>query len=298
MKRKIIRMADSTSLISLPKKWIDLNSINKGEEIEIREIGNNLMIKGKQSPISTLIDLNNITDKDLIWRYIVTAYRKGIDNISVKYNNEETLEEIQKFIGDLIGYAIVKQEEDNLTIKDLIQADNNNLDETLKKVLSLLIEVSKTSYNGIIKCDKDSLKTIDHADYNINRFTNLFLRILNRQGHLRFENTSSYYNTINLIEEIGDEYRRLAGIYDGKKVNPEIMVFFKSVNYLLQDYEELFYNFDLNKFKNFHDVSNRIMKLLININEKNLNEARIIGSLSTIFHLTKSLGEESIIINL
>jgi phosphate uptake regulator len=298
MKRKIIRMADSTSLISLPKKWIDLNNINKGEEIEIQEIGNNLMIKGKQSSISTAIDLNNITDKDLIWRYIVTAYRKGIDTISVNYNKEETLKEIQKFIGDLIGYAIVKQEDNNLIIKDLIQADNNHLDETLKKVLSLLIEVANTSYKSINKCDKDSLKTIDHADYNINRFTNLFLRILNRQGHLRFENTSSYYNTINLIEEIGDEYRRLAGIYDGKKVCPEIMVFFKSVNYLLQDYEELFYNFDLNKFKNFHDVSNRIMRLLVNLNEKNLNEARIIGSLSTIFHLTKSLGEESIIINL
>ena len=298
MKRKIIRMAGSTSLISLPKKWIDINSINKGEEIEVREIGNNLIIKGKQSPVSTLIDLNNTTDKDLIWRYIVTAYRKGIDNISVNYNNEETLEEIQNFIGDLIGYAIVKQDDNNLLIIDLIQADNNHLDETLNKVLSLLIEVAHTSYNGINKCDKDSLKTIDHADYNINRFTNLFLRILNREGHLRFENTSSYYNTINLIEEIGDEYRRLAGIYDGKKVSADIMIFFKSVNYLLQDYEELFYNFDLNKFKNFHDVSNRIMKLLINLNEKNLNEARIIGSLSTIFHLTKSLGEESIIINL
>jgi phosphate uptake regulator len=298
MKRKIIRMADSTSLISLPKKWIDLNSINKGEEIEIQEIGNNLMIRGKQSLISTAIDLKNIIDKDLIWRYIVTAYRKGIDTISVEYNKEETLKEVQKFIGDLIGYAIVKQEDNNLIIKDLIQADNNHLDETLKKVLSLLIEVANTSYKSINKCDKDSLKTIDHADYNINRFTNLFLRILNRQGHLKFENTSSYYNTISLIEEIGDEYRRLADIYDGKKVSPEIMVFFKSVNYLLQDYEELFYNFDLNKFKNFHDVSNRIMRLLINLNEKNLNEARIIGSLSTIFHLTKSLGEESIIINL
>lgn len=70
MKRKVIRMGDSTSLISLPKNWINLNSINKGDEIEIKEIGNNLLIKGKQSQLPKTINLNNITDKDLIWRYI------------------------------------------------------------------------------------------------------------------------------------------------------------------------------------------------------------------------------------
>ncbi|MEK6974341.1 MAG: hypothetical protein AABW41_03860 [Nanoarchaeota archaeon] len=298
MKRKVIRMGDSTSLISLPKNWINLNSINKGDEIEIKEIGNNLLIKGKQSQLPKTINLNNITDKDLIWRYIVTSYRKGLDDLTVIYNNEGTLEEIQSFIGDLIGYSIVKEEPTTILIKDLIQADNNNLDETLKKVLSLLIEVGNSLYNGLSKSNKGLIKKIEHADYNINRFTNLFLRVLNREGHLKYESTSAYYKIINLIEEIGDEYRRLAQIYDGKKVSPEIIVLFKSVNYLLQDYQDLLYNFEQQKFKNFHDICNRIMKLVISTDIKTLNEARILGSLSTIFHLTKSLSEESVIVNL
>lgn len=291
-------MAGSTSLISLPKSWVEINSINKGDEIELKELGNNLFIKGKQSQLQSIIDLKNITDKDLVWRYIVTAYRKGIDNLTVFYNKEETLECIQNFIGDLIGYAIVKQDNESIIIKDLIQADNNNLDETLKKVLSLLKEMSNTVYNGINKTDKNLLKTIEHADYNVNRFTNLFLRVLNREGHLKFTSTNSYYKIIGLIEEIGDEYRRLAQIYDEKKVNTEVLVLFKSVNYLLQDFEDLCYNFNPDKYKNFHEVSNRIMKMFMSINSKSLNETRVLGSLATIFHLTKSLGEESVIVNL
>lgn len=291
-------MADSTSMISLPKKWIEINSIHKGDEIELKEFGNNLLIKGYQNPLANVINMKGIDDKDLIWRYIVTSYRKGADNITIIYNNESTLSEIQKFIGDLIGYAIVKQEKESILIKDLIQADNNNLDETLKKVLSLLIEMSNTVYNAINKSDKDSLKAIEHADYNVNRFTNLFLRILNREGHSDFEDTNSYYKIISIVEEIGDEYRRLSQLYDGKKTGADILIIFKSVNYLLNDYEELLYNYDQLKFKNFHDVSNRILKLLMNSNPKTQNETRIIGSLSTIFHLTKSLSEESMVINL
>lgn len=298
MKRKVIRMADSTSLISLPKNWVHLNSISKGDELEIKELGNNLLIKGKLGNKISTIDLNDIIDKNLIWRYMVTSYRRGVDELTVLFNNEITLKEIQDFIGDLIGYAIVKQDNSTIIIKDIIQSDNSKLDETLRKVLSLLIDMSSSIYNGISKSKKENLRGISHSDYNINRFTNLFLRIINREGHLNFENTNSYYKIISVIEEIGDEYRRLAVLYDGNVVSDEILMAFKSINNLLESYQYLLFDFENKKLKDFYTESNRIKKLLTSVKIKNVNETRILSSLSTIFHLTKSLSEESLLISL
>ena len=291
-------MADSTSLISLPKNWVHLNSVNKGDELEIIDLGNKLLIKGKLSNKSTVINLNDTTDKDLIWRYIVTVYRKGNDNITVIYNNETTLKEIQNFIADLIGFAIVKEEKNSITIKDLIQSDNSNLDETLRKILSLLIDMSNTIYTAINKSKKDALKSIEHADYNVNRFTNLFLRIINIHGHLNHYSTNSFYKITSIIEEIGDEYRRLAFLYDGKKIGNDTLIAFNSVNKLIVDYSELLFNFSFERLKEFHEASNNAKNLLTNVKTVSINESRVLGSLSTILHLTKSLSEESILMNL
>ncbi len=44
MKRKIIQIADSTQLVSLPRKWCKRLNLRKGDEIDIQEKVNPLIV--------------------------------------------------------------------------------------------------------------------------------------------------------------------------------------------------------------------------------------------------------------
>ena len=49
MKRKVIQIADSTQLVSLPRKWTIKNGIKKGDELEIVEKGPKLIVHASGS---------------------------------------------------------------------------------------------------------------------------------------------------------------------------------------------------------------------------------------------------------
>ena len=44
MKRKVIQIADSTQLISLPRKWALKYGIKKGDELDVEEQGSNVLV--------------------------------------------------------------------------------------------------------------------------------------------------------------------------------------------------------------------------------------------------------------
>ena len=56
MKRKVIQIANSTQLISLPREWAKKYNIKKGDELEIEAKGNKLEICCEKD-----IELENIS---------------------------------------------------------------------------------------------------------------------------------------------------------------------------------------------------------------------------------------------
>ena len=44
MKRKLVKQGTTTLMISLPSKWLKNNALNKGDEIEISDDQNGLII--------------------------------------------------------------------------------------------------------------------------------------------------------------------------------------------------------------------------------------------------------------
>ena len=66
MRRKVIQIANSTQLISLPRKWSLQFNIKKGDELEVEEQGSKLSIAAKEQAtnLSTVeVNVDNL-DKD------------------------------------------------------------------------------------------------------------------------------------------------------------------------------------------------------------------------------------------
>lgn len=60
--RKVIQIAGSTQLVSLPRAWAKKNNIIKGQEIEVQEDGDKIIITASSEPVveTAELDINGL----------------------------------------------------------------------------------------------------------------------------------------------------------------------------------------------------------------------------------------------
>ena len=296
IKRKIMQMSNSSFITTLPKDWADSNGLIKGEYLEFENSGNDLIIKGKKDENIVKLDFSDV-DYDLIWRHLVCVYRKGASKVIIKYGSKKNLQSILDLVRNLMGWGVVEQNKDKVIIKDLVPVENTDFDDVFKKVFLLVLNVSEETLEGLVKEDKNILDNICHLDRNINEFSNLCLRILNLKG-LSYNRTNSLYKIISVLEEIADEYRKLAVFHTSGKLSPSLVDIFKRINNLLRFYYETFYDFDNKKFRRFYADAGVLLKDMKEFKKGNIMETRTFATLFTILHLIKSLSEENLVMKL
>ncbi|MAG52548.1 MAG: hypothetical protein CMH62_01145 [Nanoarchaeota archaeon] len=280
--------------------WALTNNVKSGELIALEDHKDSLIINLDREANSKLeIDVSNLA-QDLMWRYLVTSYRKGTTKVIIKFKDEKELTIIQDLVKDLLGMVIVEQNENTLVMTDMF-INNNDIDASLKKIFKLLIHLSQTCHKAIKDQDHLSLKNIPYQDFNINKFTNLSIRLLNINGYEDRDKAYSIYKIISLLEEMGDEYRRLSQVYVrlGGKVNKKTLDCFEGINGLLEQFHCLYYDFDKKDLKKFYENAQNTLKLLKESYEKgNGVDSQILSSLDTILHLIKNLCEENMVVKL
>src|SRR3989338_5785197 len=100
MKRRVIKQGNNTLTITLPRKWAEKHGIKAGEEIEVEEKSETLLISssnGKQIATKE-IDLSDFGP--LIPRVIYALYKKGYDKIHLQFSDKSALPLIQSAMGN------------------------------------------------------------------------------------------------------------------------------------------------------------------------------------------------------
>ena len=83
IKRRVIQIANSTQLISLPRKWSLKYGVKKGDELEIEENGSKLTVSTEKVFQVEKIELS-IDDLDpMILRSVTALYKRGVDEIKI-----------------------------------------------------------------------------------------------------------------------------------------------------------------------------------------------------------------------
>ena len=87
MRRKVIFLAGKTGVISLPTKWLKSYDIKKGDELELTEILDGILISKPQAhpEKKTEINIDGINDR-LLFRYLNSFYKQGFTEIKVIYS--------------------------------------------------------------------------------------------------------------------------------------------------------------------------------------------------------------------
>src|SRR3989344_7038203 len=87
MKRKVIQIAGSTQLISLPRQWAQKYGVKKGDELDVEEEGSKIIVRTENEvPYNEIeIDVTNL-DKSSIMHSIRGLYRCGYNTLKITFN--------------------------------------------------------------------------------------------------------------------------------------------------------------------------------------------------------------------
>jgi len=273
MKRKIIQIANSTQLISLPRKWALKHGINKGDELEVQEQGYGLLIttdKIEQAPSKTELDITGMG----VWakRVIGALYRSGYDEITIKFSNTEELAHIQNILRDgCIGFEMIEQGKKHVVVKKVSSALDDEFEPIFKRCLMFLMSMSKESLDAVISKDKDALANVVMMDKNINKFTDFCGRILNKS---RMEKAIPLYHILEEVETIADEYKEICKLCVENKVELKkpVITAYKKVNAFLEQLYDFIYKFELGKLKDRYKLSQEVLAEIQDLIRKSKDE--------------------------
>ncbi len=290
IKRKVIQIANSTQLISLPRKWSLKYNIQKGDELDVEADGDKIIVRTETIPTinEITVDVSGLTPM-LADRFIARAYQKGYDMITVKYDEPELAIAIQNKVTELLGFEIMEHTKDSILIKSIAHKIDMDFDTTLRRAFLIALDMADTCLDAFSKGDKKSLENLHYKDFDMNKFCYFCLRSINKGFHGGFGTYMLYY-LVESLEDVGDEYKALAkhlSKINTKKKN--LIKLISKVNELTRIGYEFYYKPEKSKAVRCITLYNEVKEEIKNsLATKDINEAAALISLDllsrTVYH--------------
>ena len=88
MKRKLVKQGAATLMVSLPSKWAKQNKLGKGDEVDVFQRDNALMLTPESVSSKREVEIEIGSETESSVRTIITnTYRMGYDRIKVYFNS-------------------------------------------------------------------------------------------------------------------------------------------------------------------------------------------------------------------
>ena len=291
MKRKVIQLAGKTLVVSLPNRWARLHGIEKGDELELEEDEEKILIKtlrAVDTPRKVKLDLSK-TNKDIVRSIVAILHKEGYDEIDINYGTHDRFEIIRDTVnGMLIGYEIIDQTRNRVLIKNLIMKDHTDLDSLIQRNFNIGVSMATELMQAIETNDQDKLKEIENMEETNNKLTNISQRILNQQEYKSIQKCFLYTALWN-YENICDDLKRICkrlGTMKTISITKRTMEIFRMTATNIDMIRKVYYNYSYDLLEEFctkcqdtlksiedSKTDQEITNILYNINRtlKNLN---------------------------
>jgi phosphate uptake regulator len=155
--RKLQRTGGGTYILSLPKKWIEKYSLEKGDSFALFEQENGLFItpkfeEKKEKQMETTAD-------EFVSRKIMTSYTYGYTSVKIVGTLTNDIRfSIRDTVDKLLGYEIIDEKEKTILIQDLLNPSELPTTKALKREYFLVSSMHKDLTMAI------ATKTFELAD--------------------------------------------------------------------------------------------------------------------------------------
>ncbi len=259
MKRKVISLARSTNVVSLPQKWCEENKIKKGDEINLDENLNSIVISPLNVELYSYVDVTNMDP--MIKRILGAFYKSGFDKLKIKFSTKDELKVVEEVIREeFIGFEIVSSSTTELIAKSISDLDIKDFNSMLRRLMLIIVSMLEDILVNIN--NKSELKSIALRDKEVNKIADFCRRIINKNSLIsiadQYKRTPPLYYIVEQLEKVSDEVRDLAlseNIADFSDLIKEVKTYYSS-------FYDLFYRFEMEKIAHFGSERYRIRDLI------------------------------------
>lgn len=202
--RKLIAHGPSSLTLALPHKWVKKYNLHKGDTVNVQEDDQGLRIS--ITPFETKRNITiNLSNHDFPATGVIltTLYRRGYDEIYVRFKTSEEYQNISTVVRSLLGAAIIENKKNTCVIRTLQSNLEQDFSTLFKRVFWMLLQQLEDL--GEALGSPETLKTFYRRDADLNSIINLSLRMINK-GYVtdHYEELHLYYALL-ILEECGDD---------------------------------------------------------------------------------------------
>ncbi|MBI2144084.1 phosphate uptake regulator PhoU [Candidatus Woesearchaeota archaeon] len=279
MKRKVIQIAGSTQLISLPRKWAQAHNVQKGAELDVQEDGDKVVIHVNNAPTVEKAEINISDLADMTPRAIRSLYKRGVDELKVTFNEPAMAAVVQEAISkEAVGFEVLEQGQ-NYCIVKYVSGVIEEFDSLLRRIFLLLVNMAEDAVSAFKEGNYAHLKNVAFLEEANNRFTVICRRALNKKNSaFNFNKLGPIYYIVEELEHIADQFKYICHHFANLnsanvKLNKEVVDLFASSSRMVRSYYEIFYKFDARKVVALKNDRNKIIDRAHDLFKKKLTYA-------------------------
>ena len=262
MKRHIIKQGTSTLTISLPSSWVKSLNLEGGDEVEVTEVNQNLIISTNQRIHlkRAILDISEFPEK-IIRRYFTALYMSGYDEIVIRFSEPKQLKLLQEITDDHIGFTIIEQTSRHCVAKEIAKPQPDDFEKLMRRLFHMITTAGNDLLTAVEKNDYEMMLMIREADESVNKISGYCIRLLNKFGHPSKQNILSLDDLVRNLERLGDSYKHIAkAIINRKaKVSKETIKIIKETNIVMQEFFHLYFHFDKEKLVMAYERKNALV---------------------------------------
>ena len=303
----MVKQGRNTLTLSLPRKWCERNKLSEGEEIDVLEKGDHLLLSKELSRGrgDVRIDVTRL-DRSTIILLILSLYRYGYDKITVtskqntvKYylhNRDVSISSVvQDAVTRLIGAEITSTSKGSYKIEVITEDSREKFDIVLRRIFLLISEMFEGFLEGIKKKDQILMEEVALQHVNIKKFINYARRLLNKFGYKDAEKTTFYFATVTFLGKIDEMIKNFTGfVLDEKHVHfsKKLFSLLEEIKNSVKMFYESFYKYDVNHIGQMHKKRDLFKRRLYkDYNKFSKDDLFVISTMMQIFDVLLDLSE-------
>ena len=303
----MVKQGRNTLTLSLPRKWCERNKLSEGEEIDVLEKGDHLLLSKELSRGrgDVRIDVTRL-DRSTIILLILSLYRYGYDKITVtskqntvKYylhNRDVSISSVvQDAVTRLIGAEITSTSKGSYKIEVITEDSREKFDIVLRRIFLLISEMFEGFLEGIKKKDQILMEEVALQHVNIKKFINYARRLLNKFGYKDAEKTTFYFATVTFLGKIDEMIKNFTGfVLDEKHVHfsKKLFSLLEEIKNSVKMFYESFYKYDVNQIGQMHKKRDLFKRRLYkDYNKFSKDDLFVISTMMQIFDVLLDLSE-------
>jgi len=284
MRRKVIQLAGKTSVVSLPNVWVRKYGIKKGDDLEVEELADSLIIKtvkGKSEVKRISINIDGFNKRTLSCA-VSALHKLGYDEISFTYSENRLNETIQDSIKNLLlGFVVIEQTSKKTVLKNVSNEIESEFNSTLRRAFLVTNSLAESTLEMIKNKQFSKLISLIDLEKSNNQLTSFCLRLINKGLYKEPEKQLFITTIVWNLEKIADEYKAICvGLSkNSEEISKEILVLYKDVNRFLNSYYELMYRFSVEAVNALVNRKQEIIDALNSIRPRNRFESQLLNNL-------------------